>query len=334
MARKKLNKKVALIGSVVFLLVVFLAIAVFLYLSRNPEKYIEDGDVALAAARQATDEEVRKTQYDEAIRNYSKAFGLAKTDELKVEMLFKLGEVSRDIGKWRDVQGCWNRIVRIDPQNAMARLAQLRYFEVMADSGVARAWQEVGSQASEFIEVVEASDSPSEMFAEELTNLDAPAIPENSRPGQRLGPYLYLLRGKANLELTKQGAVTDKGQSLAQAVADLEKARELAPDNIKVYSYLAEAVIERGDILAGTGKLEERGKAREEAVRFLEKAVEIAPQDVDAHANLLTLKLRLARTSDRENRREEILSFEPEFLSLVEKFTHSYRRSMRMFGLV
>ncbi|MHC4666245.1 MAG: hypothetical protein ACYS9T_09870, partial [Planctomycetota bacterium] len=60
MARKRLNKKVALVGSFVFLLLVVAAIGVILYLSRDPEKSIKEGDAAVKAAREATDPE-RKT---------------------------------------------------------------------------------------------------------------------------------------------------------------------------------------------------------------------------------------------------------------------------------
>ena len=46
MARKKLNKKVALIGSVIFVLLVMAAILLFLRFSGDPEKFMKDGDLA------------------------------------------------------------------------------------------------------------------------------------------------------------------------------------------------------------------------------------------------------------------------------------------------
>ena len=49
MSKKRLNKKVALIGSVVFVLLVLLTIGVVLRLSRDPEKFIKDADEAMLA---------------------------------------------------------------------------------------------------------------------------------------------------------------------------------------------------------------------------------------------------------------------------------------------
>jgi hypothetical protein len=61
-ARKRLNKKVALIGSVVFVFLILGAILLFLYLSRDPQKFIKDGDAALVAARQATNKEIKEKE--------------------------------------------------------------------------------------------------------------------------------------------------------------------------------------------------------------------------------------------------------------------------------
>src|SRR4030042_1885638 len=106
MAKKRLNRKVALIGSAVFFLTAMLIVGVFLYLSRDPQKFIQDGEAAIKAASQQADQEQQKSLYDEAERNYKKAYGLAKTDELKVEVLYKLADVYIATEKWRDVLGC------------------------------------------------------------------------------------------------------------------------------------------------------------------------------------------------------------------------------------
>ena len=45
---KKLNKKVAIIGSLVLAMLIMAAIVVMLKLSRNPQKYIADAQAALA----------------------------------------------------------------------------------------------------------------------------------------------------------------------------------------------------------------------------------------------------------------------------------------------
>ena len=303
MARKRLNKKVALIGSAVFVFLVLTAVGVILYLSRAPETFIRDGDVALLAK-----------DYDRAERNYHKARHLAKTDELRIEMLFKLADLYRQTGRWNNVQGCWNEIIRIDPKNVQARFGRLRYFYIMADSGV-RVWQDVREQASELIEVAGDAD----LFAEDTARWKSPGLQAIPGVPERMGPYLYLLRGRAVLEMTVRGAVTDPDDSLSTAVDDLEKARELDQANPQVYRHLARAVDTKGKILSSRGNLEDSFKAVEQAKELLVQAVQIAPDDPRAHINLLTMNLILARPGDRE----QIQSLEPEYLSLVEKFDSS-----------
>jgi len=303
MAKKRLNKKVALIGSVVFLFLVLGAILLFLNWGRDPEKFVKDGDAALLAE-----------DYERAERNYLKARSLAKDDSLRIEMLFKLVDMYIKIDRWRDALGCWNAIVKIDSKNVKARLGRLRYHHLVADSGFARLWQEVASQASEFIEVVEDAG----LLMEDTAKWESFEIREKEVVAEQLGPYLYLIRGRATLEMAKRGAVTNRDESLAQAVDDLKKAQELAPSNPQAYWYLAQAVITRGEILAERGNLEEREVAQDSALELLEQAVEVAGADATAHINLLTMKLAM---SDRE----QIQSLEPEYLSLVERFPSKAR---------
>ena len=123
MARKRLNKKVAIIGSLIFAFVVFAAIGAFLYLSRDPEKFIRDGDAALLAG-----------DYEEAALSYNKARVRAKSDSLKIELLFKIADAYINIDRWNNVLGCWNRVVQIDPGNIKARLSRLNYLYIMAPS--------------------------------------------------------------------------------------------------------------------------------------------------------------------------------------------------------
>jgi len=319
MAKKRLNKKVALIGSAVFVFLVLVAIGVILHLSQDPEKFIKDGDSAVKAAGEAVDEELKAEKYREAVRNYGRARAGAKTDSLRVEILFKLADVFLRTGEWPRVLGCWDGIIRIDPKNAEARFGRLEYSYIMADSMRGRAgalaWQEIASQASEFIEVAENTDLLSEDTAQWEAKWKTFGM-QASKVSEQLGTYLYLLRGRATLEMARMGAVTDRDESLAQAIDDLEKAQKLEPGNVDAYRYLAQAVITKGGISAERGNLEEREKAASRAKKLLEQAVEVVDADVRAHINLLTIKLAL---SDRE----QIQSLEPEYLSLVRRFPSS-----------
>ncbi len=314
MARRRLNKKVALIGSVVFVFLVLGAILLFLYLSRDPQKFIKDGDSAIAAAHQATDKQIKEQEYKRAERSYHKARSLAKTDSLKIEMLFKLVDMYMETDQWRNVLGCWNMIIQIDPKNTKARFGRLQYIYIMADATPNQLWQwqEVESQASEFIEVAENKG----LLMEDTAKLEYPEMQEAGTGMERLGPYLYQCRGRALLEIARLGAVTDPNVSLSNAVDDLEKAKELEPNNVDIYRYLAQAIITKGNILASKGNLEEKDESRKRATELLEQAVGMASTDVRAHISYLSTKSMLAEAGGRE----QIQSLEPEYLSLVEKF--------------
>ncbi len=325
MARKRLNKKVALIGSAVFVFLSLAAIGIVLHLSQDPEEFIKDADAAIKAARQARDEDVKKEKYEVAKRNYSKARSLAKTDPLRIQMLFRLAHLYIETDRWRDALGCWNGIIRIDPDNVKARYPRLKYFYILADTGARQLWQEVESQASELIEVAGNAD----LLAEDTAQWESFEVREEKRGGEWLGPYLYLVRGRAILEMTKLGAVTDRDESLGRAMDDLEKVRELEPGNVDAYWHLAQAVVTKGQFLASRGNLEERDKTREQAKELLEQAVEAAGDDVRAHINLLTIKREIILA---KGGREQIQSLEPEYLSLAEKFDSSARAHLELAG--
>ena len=319
MARKKLNKKVALIGSVIFVLLVMAAILLFLRFSGDPQKFMKDGDVAREAARKATDELIKEQEYEKAERSYLRARARAKDDSLRIDILFEIADFFLEVGKWNNVRSCWAEIVRIDPENVKARYARLKDVYIIADSGALGAWKEVELQASEFIEVVEKKNLLDEVTAQ----WESFEIPQTIQVAQHMGAYLYLLRGRSLLEIVKTGALTDPEESLVRAVTNLKKAQELESDNIDTYLFLAQAAILRGDIFASRGDYEERNKALEQATQLLEQAVEIAGTDPQAQINLLTLKIGLIQTKNIVDAREQILSFEPQFLALVDKFNSS-----------
>ncbi len=315
MAKKRLNKKVALVGSVIFVVLAVAFIWLFLYWGRNPEPFIRDGDAAVKAADEAVDDQIKAEEYKKAERNYQRARSRAKTDSLKIEMLFKLVDVYLETDKWNYVLGCWNKIIQLDPKNVKARFGRLKYFYIMADNGARGYWQEVASQASEFIEVADAN-----LLTDDIAKWESFGV-QGKSPAERMGPYLYLLRGRAVLEMTRMGAGTDPDASLSKAIDDLEKVRELEPDNVEAYWYLAQAVITKAELLASRGNLEERKKAVDDALELLEQAVEVADTDVKAHINLLTMKLILARRGPDAS--GQIQSLESEYLSFVQKFSSS-----------
>jgi len=151
------------------------------------------------------------------------------------------------------------------------------------------------------------------------------ATEEASKPAgvEPIGPYLYLVRGRAAFELARMGAVTTPDESLADAISDLQKVQQLDPNNVDAYWYLAQATLEKGELLASRGNLEERDRAAEQADEVLEQAVKVANAEAKSHINLLSRKLTLAQRSDAGSAKQQIQSLEPEYLSLVKNFPSS-----------
>jgi tetratricopeptide (TPR) repeat protein len=316
---KRLNKKVVLIGSVVLLLLVLVAVAAVLRLGRDPEKFIRDGD----AAWQAKD-------YDKAERSYLKAYKLARPGQPRIDMLFKLADLYIETDKWPKVYACWQQIINIDTKNVKAGLSVLKYLYIRADSYArtggsgSQVWSEVESKASEAIKVVENAG----LLGEERAKWE-PAFGKEDRslepvPSRTLGSYLYLIRGRAALELGRMGAVTSPEQFLDKAMNDLQKVQQLDPQNVDAYLYLAEVTTEKGQILASRGNVEEKEKAAKGAEELLQKAVEVAGGgDPRAHIKLLSNKLKLAQSSETVQAKQQIQALEPGFTALVNKFPSS-----------
>lgn len=318
--RKRLNKKVALTGTMIVLLIVLAAVLVVLRLSRDPQKFIDDGDAAWAVQ-----------DYEAAQRHYVRAYGLAKEDPMKKEVLFKLAELYMKTDDWPKVRGCWEQIINIDLKNITARLARLKFFYIvacdLAEGGIGRGdrWKDIEQQASELLQVAEQEGLLSHETAKWETSFGAEEDKAEPSGNRLLGPYLYLVRGRARYELARMRAVAAPDELIPDAMGDLEKAKALDPNNAEIYLYMARAVEERGAILATRGIVEERDKAAKQAIEILERGVEAADSDPIAHINLLARKLQAARKDGGILVKEQARLLEPEFLSLVKKFPASAR---------
>ena len=77
MVKRRLNKKVALIGSAVVVFFLLVAIALVMRLGRGPEEYLRKAEASLQAAREATNEKTKEENYEQAVRNFRGAYGKA-----------------------------------------------------------------------------------------------------------------------------------------------------------------------------------------------------------------------------------------------------------------
>jgi len=326
MAKKRLNRKLALIGFIIFVFVAIVAIVGLLYVSRDPHKFIKDGDAAVESARQTTDKEQRKVIYKEAERNYKKAYGHSKTDELKVETLYRLADIYIDTGDWRSVLGSWNQIVRLDSKDIKARYNRLKYFYIIAQIVSGPIWQEVATQVSEFIEIIEKPGAASELAATDTSKWEIDAFKQARETAHTLRPYLHIIQGRAKLEIAMLGMVTNKEETLKQAVADLEIVKQLEPTNEDVYQYLAQAAAFRSKMEASKGNMDAKIRGQEEAIELLKEGIKATNDGAKANINLLDMKHNFSFAQTNlvpSGQQKELLAMEPEYLSLAAKFGSS-----------
>ena len=301
MAKKRLNKKVAIIGSILVMFVILVAIGGILYISRDPEKYLKDGEIAIA-----------QKDYEKGTHDLLKARALAKDDDFKVVVLFKLADAYMEMGRWNNVMGCWNEIVRIESDNVQARLNRLNYFYIMANAGSNTLWKELGDQTSELLEKIGGKESANENVSKWII----PQLEDKDMFYGDLKSYLYLLRGRSVLENVIRGATTDPDESLLRAIDDLEKVRQDQPENVNTYWYLAQAISHKGQLLASRGSAEEIEKAYTQIEEIFKDAIKNAGSNPVAHVYNLRSKLVFKRIQTVE----QLRALEPEYLDISSRF--------------
>lgn len=318
MARRRLNKKVALLGAAVSLLLVLAAVFVILRLNRDPAPFIADGDAAWSAC-----------DYPSARENYSRAYGFADTPQMKVDLLFKLSEVYRETDQWDKVLACWETIVTTDLGNVKAHLGRLKYFYILADSlgsagrGTSEYWQEVLSHAKKTLDVVEAAGLANAKRADWEPSFGAVKDRSWSRGAAVLGPHLRFVKGRAALELVGMGAVASPGELLAEAQSDLEEARTLDPNDAQVYHYLSQVFVEKGKLAAAGGSRSEQARAQKQADEILAEGVRAAKDVPDVHIDVLARKLETMEQGTVAAVRERMQTLESEYEGLTQRFASS-----------
>lgn len=313
--RRRLNKKVALLGLVVFLLFAAGAVMVIRHFTRSAATYIAAGDAAWTAQ-----------DYKGASENYRKAYGLLREPKEKIDLLFKLVDVYQESDQWDKVLGCWNAIVTADPENVRARLGQLKYSYILAD-GMGNAgrsmsgyWEDVLSQAKKAMEAVE-----NEGLGQDERVKWEPAFGDSegrgwSQGSPRLDPHLHFVQGRAAFELAAMGAVTSPVELLQQAQSDLQEAKKVDPNNVQAYQYLAQVALKNGELAASRGNTDQKAAAEQQADEILAEAVRAAGNVPQAHLNVLARQLLVAQRGTSTAAREQMKTLEPQYADLARRF--------------
>jgi predicted Zn-dependent protease len=264
---KRLNKKVVYTLAVVGIL--FLAGVVtfgFRYVRERSPEY------CLNKARQA----FKAGDFREASGMFGKAYGRTRQDQDKIDILFEMAAFHLTVGEkhepdWTNALKCWNTVINIDPQHIEARRKLLDYYYQMADSGSDGAWKMVDDNASKLRGIYEkTSQSPDS--------------------------YVLLSEARAAISIARLGSVANRREMLDKAVKNLEQLKKLAPDDAKVYEYLAEATSLKGELDEVGGLRGAREAAQKEAQQILAQAVSVVSDKGLANANLFEMKIRQAQS--------------------------------------
>jgi len=315
--RKRLNKKVALIGSMVLLVLLVLTVLVVSYLTGDPRKLMEDADVAFAAG-----------DYDGARRDLSRAFDRVKDPNVRVDLLFKLAQVYTRTDLWPKVMGCWERIVQEDPQNIKARYALLETRYLQADSQArvgsmdTGVWKDVETRASELLEVVTRAG----VAGQDKAQWDVPDIAESNQPSspEPIGLYGHFVRGRSIYQQASAGALATPQQGLDRAEADFRKVLDFDPAYVEAYWYLSKAAAERARLLAAEGNIDGQDKALADVDRILAEAVQAAGSKPRSHLCQLESRLdRILKAGPEDSIAAQLIPLEPLYLELMRTFATS-----------
>jgi len=287
MAKKKLNKKVAIIVAALLVFFVMGVIVVILHFSKDPMKFLEDARAY-----------VEQNDYEQAQSNYGAAYGYAKKSDLKIDILTEFSEFYLKSNEfftpdWRKAAGCWNQIITLDPQNSKARVSLLNYFYEMADSGNASVWQMVHTNASELIEIMEESQAD-------------------------VDTDILLKRARASLEIANTGQTDDPQQVLVETKAQLEEILPLRPDDVNVYLYLERTERVKGRIDEENGIIGANKEGVESAKAVLERAMQAFPDNSESHTRMLAIEVENSSST-----LEDVRAFEKDYIALTEKFESS-----------
>ncbi len=324
MAKRKLNKKVAISGIIILAVLAVAAALVYRQIRRNPDKLLSQANERLSEIetqltqyrqmppdpdRQQEKEqllEAGRQAYGDVFRKYRQAVGAARDDARKIDILFQLGDLyltDNEFNRpdWEKILRVWYSVTNLDPANVTARMKLLRFFYDSADAGNAMAWSRVKEQAAGT-----ESDGSSGLIQIMMA--------QNMQPD----PFILKAKARAALELAASGRATDLAASLDEAIGDFETLMEQAPDDVEIYRYLARTIALRGNIRSAAGQANAAEEAARQAEDILRKAVEVLPENVQAHINLLEMRLTSVQSDT-----EKVRALKTDFQAIVTKFDAS-----------
>ena len=284
MARKKLNKRLVGIISLVALAIAVLGVVLAVqYFYQDPEPYLEEGrrvaaeivqlrqeieaqvaavadPEAAAERRRELSKEQLKPMLEKMHRAYGNAYKFARSNrELKLAALEERGELFEQIGEYEAARQWWNLIIREQAGHVQARERLLAYDHERARYAPRGAWHQLWPQV--------------ETDAQELMEWS----PDD--------PWPVLVAAEAQLCLLEVGVKTDKAGTLAAIEGLLEQVRANDPENLDALRVAAQFALYRGD----QAKADERKAYEEQAEQLLRAGIASHPDEVEAYRNLFEI---------------------------------------------
>ena len=307
--KKRLNKKVALIGSAVLTLLAGVIVVALLYVSRDPSKFIEDGDTAVAAQ-----------EYELAQRHYREALAV-KDPAVQIELLFKLAEVYANLDQWHKVRGAWEGVLLREPGNVKAMLAILQTLYQRADSQTKLGWKtgDVWRDIEQYADKLFAAAEKNGVLSHNTQRWELPWL-DSSTQVKALEHMLFGLRGRAAYEQAVIGAVTVPKQTLEKARADFNRMKALVPSDPEAYWYLAKITLAEGELGAADGDSHALQTAVDVADRMLNEGIGACEDSALATLYRLELTLEGYRLTTNEPAPEALVQIEQDYQTLKTRF--------------
>jgi len=318
---KRINKKVAFIGLVAVIFIAIGFMVVLFKLNRDPNKFIEDASAAYSSALEEQDPDVKTELFDKADRAYKNAYNSAKKDSLKIDILFRLVDLYKDMNSWNKVMGCWRKITDINPEHIEANFDILKYLYILADSGSDGLWSEILQKSSDMIEVVEEKGLSQQKIA------DYDPFPDIGKPNvKNLGDFLYLIRARAYFKASKTTTVSPE-DVLDNAQADIQKVIDSDNANVEAYQILSEIYLAKANIERHRGNNAQVEQYKEAVNNLIRDCLKYADDNPRAHTYGLYSRMSINQNFEpdmsSDDKVEKFKSFEKEFVSFTQRFSDS-----------
>ena len=316
---KRLNKKVAIIGSLFLTIVLIGAIFLLLKYSKDPYDNISDAQELLAkvsseveAAIEANDysdarKESIKEQYSLVNESYSKAYGYARDIDLKIEILYSLADIYKIDNpyhpkSWKGLRSCWNSMINVSPKHIDAHMNLLKYYYEAGDSSsqggrgaASPVWRTVETTATDIINILKDAD-----MAEDLFVLKAKA--------------------HATLEIVVSGQTTNAEKSINDTIDELNHLKQLSPSDADIYLYLARAHGELGKLLAARAVSNAVNNADDTIYAILTEGQGLAKDKAKIEIALLNSRAAQARSiTEKSDRRQKMDQLRADYEELASR---------------